>query len=218
MTEGPNSIVLYVDDLWISPYVFSAFVALREKGMPFQTRDVALHKGDQKRPEYLDRTLTGRVPALQHGDFVLAESSAIAEYLEDVFAPPKYPRLFPQDLKLRARARQIMAWIRSDLMAIRDERPTTTMFYQPADQPLSAKGEEARDKLLHVANGLIHEGETSLFGEYSIADSDLAFMLQRLIINGHDVPVKVRNFAHAQWQRPGAQEYINRKRPPNNPY
>ena len=218
MTSQQRPIILYIDDLWISPYVFSVFVALREKGLPFEFREVALHKGEQRRPEYLNRTFTGRVPALEHDNFVLGESSAIIEYLEDVFAPPKYPMLLPQDVKLKARARQIMAWIRSDLLTLREERPTTTMFYAPSKTPLSPEGEAARNKLIHAAHALIEEGRTTLFPEYSIADSDLAFMLQRLIINGHDVPERVFKFAQKQWQRPAVQEFVNHKRPPNSPY
>ncbi|XNM57068.1 glutathione S-transferase N-terminal domain-containing protein [Escherichia coli] len=49
---------------------------------------------------------TRRVPLLQIDDFELSESSAIAEYLEDRFAPPTWERIFPLDLENRSRARQ----------------------------------------------------------------------------------------------------------------
>jgi hypothetical protein len=39
--------------------------------------------------------LTARVPVLEHGAFPLSESSAIVEYLEDTFAPPRYPAMLP---------------------------------------------------------------------------------------------------------------------------
>jgi glutathione S-transferase len=213
MPDTPR-LVLYADDHWISPYVFSSFVALKEKGVPFETRAIALHRGEQKKPEYRDRTLTARVPALEHGDFVVAESSAIVEYVEELFPAPKHPRLLPADAQDRARARQIMSWIRSDLMPIREERPTTTMFYQRATEPLSEKGVEAAEKLLGVADRLIRDGQTALFGgAYSIADSDLAFMLQRLLLNGHDTKPKIRAFVDAQWARASVREFVDRKRP-----
>ena len=44
-------------------------------------------------PAYRDRSLTAKVPALEHDDFWLAESSAIAEYLEEAFPPPGHPAL-----------------------------------------------------------------------------------------------------------------------------
>ncbi|MSP63185.1 MAG: glutathione transferase [Myxococcales bacterium] len=209
---------LYVDSFWISPYAFSAFVALKEKGLAFETRTVNLAHKEQRAPEYQEPSLTGRVPAIEHDGFWLSESSAIIEYLEDAFASQRYPRVLPEDLRERARARQIMAWVRSDLMGLREERPTTTMFYQRAQKPLSAVGREAEAKLIRVASSLIADGATSLFERFSIADADLAFMLQRLILNGHDVPAKLRDFAHAQWARPSVLAWTERERIPYEGY
>lgn len=211
-------LVLYTDDHWISPYVFSSFVALKEKGITFETRAIALHKGEQHKSEYRDRSLTARVPALDDGDFTLAESSAIIEYIEELFPAPKHPRVFPADIRDRARARQIMAWVRSDLMPIREERSTKTMFYERAKAPLSEKGVEAAGKLLAVADRLIRDGATTLFGAYSIADSDLAFMIQRLLLSGYEAAPKIRAFVDAQWNRPSVQAFVAQKRPPYSQY
>src|SRR5262249_34089510 len=133
MSEAAHALTLYTDAFWISPYAFSAFVTLKEKGLPFTQRSVALQDKGQDDPAYRDRSLTGRVPALLHGDFWLAESQAIVEYLDDAF--PETPRALPVDARARARARQILAWIRSDVLPLREERPTATMFYVRADKP-----------------------------------------------------------------------------------
>ena len=207
--------ILYVDRFWISPYVFSCFVALREKGIAFEAKEVGLDRGDQKTDDYRARSITGRVPSLTDGDFSLAESQAIIEYLEDV--KPE-PALLPRDVKARARARQLLAWIRSDLDALRAERPTSTMFYDHTSVPLSAAGEAAAKKLVDVASRVIPDGVAQLFGAWSIADADLAFMLHRLILNGHDVPAKVRDFAEYQWSRPSVADFVRRARPPYVPY
>lgn len=211
-------LTLYTDAHYISPYAWSCFVALREKGLSFEEKPVNLATREHHAAEYRDRSLTGRVPALRHhdahGEFWLSESSAIIEYLDDVFPAPGHPRALPAEPHHRARARQIMAWVRSDLSALREERPTTTMFYQRAENPLSKLGEEAAERLLRVAGNLIAEGATSLFGEWSAADADLAFMLQRLILNGHEVPEKIRAFAAAQWRRPSVREWTEKTRIP----
>jgi len=207
---------LFTDAFWISPYVFTTFVALTEKGLPFDAVVVPLQDGAQHAPSFRDTTLTARVPALRDGDFWLAESQAIVEYLDDAY--PAGPRLQPADVKQRARCRQILGWVRSDLGALREERPTSTMFYEHAKTPLSEAGRKAADKLLRVAGQLVPEGATSLFGAWSIADADLAFMLHRLILNGEDVPAKVRAFAEAQWARPSVQAFVTRSRPPYVPY
>ena len=209
------ALVLHGERFWYSPYVFTVFVGLREKGLAFTVKEIALDRGEQKSEAFRAASLTARVPALDHVGFVLAESSAIVEYLDDVFPGPK---LFPTDAKDRARARQLLAWIRSDLMPLREQRATSTMFYARAETPLDAAGRAAAEKLLLVASDLVADGATSLFGSFSIADADLAFMLHRLILNGHDVPTKVRTFAEAVWTRASVREFVEHARPDFVPY
>jgi glutathione S-transferase len=213
-----SGLTLYADAHWISPYVYSVFVTLEEKRLPFAVRPIALQAGEQRAPAYQDRALTARVPALEHEGFWLSESSAIVEYLEDTFPAPAFPRALPADPRERARARQVMAWLRSDLMGLREDRSAETIFYAPATRPLSAAGEAAAGKLLRVAERLLPDDRTSLFAAWSTADADLAFMLQRLIRNGHPVPAKLRAFAEAQWARPSVRAFVERERAPYVPY
>lgn len=213
-----SDLTLHGETFWISPYVFSCFVTLREKGLPFTVVEISLADGEQRRDAYRDRAFTGKVPALAHGDFWLTESSAIIEYLEEVFPAPAHPSVLPVNPLARARARQLMAWIRSDLMALREERPTTTMFYTPATTPLSAAGAAAAESLVRVADAVVPETSESLFGAWSIADADLTFMLHRLLLNDHSVPEHIRAYAERQWQRPSVQEYVTRERRPFVPY
>jgi glutathione S-transferase len=201
------AITLYGEPYWYSPYVFTAFVALKEKGVEFETKVVSLDAGEQKSAAFAP-SITGRVPALEHDGFWLAESSAIAEYVDESFPGA---RLLPGATRERARARQLMAFIRSDLMALREERSTETMFYARASKPLSEAGQAAADKLVQVAERVI--GGPQLFETWSIADADLAFMLHRLILNGHEVPAKVRAFAETQWERPSVRAFVEHPRP-----
>src|SRR6516162_7058597 len=126
-------LVLYGSALWNSPYVLSAFVGLTEKRLPFEVRTVALQEGAQRAAGYVETSFTAHVPALRDGDFSLSESSAIIEYLDEKWPAPAHPALLPRDLRARARARQLMAWVRSDLGPIRDERSSEYVFH-----PLSA--------------------------------------------------------------------------------
>lgn len=210
--------ILYVDAFYISPYAFSCFVAFREKGVPFTVRTVPLQDKAHLEPAYRDRSLTARVPALEHDGFWLSESSAIDEYAEDAFPHPAHPALYPASPRERARARQIQAWLRSDLGALREERPTTTMFYARAEAPLSPAATAAAEKLVRVSEQSLASGAAHLCGEWSIADSDLAFMLHRLLLNDHAVPERVRRYAEAQWQRPSVRAWVERERIPLVPY
>jgi glutathione S-transferase len=212
------ALTLYSDSFFISPYAFSAFVALEEKGVPYTLSTVSLPDKQHLQPEYRDRALVGRVPAIDHDGFWLAESAAIVDYLDEVFTTPLYRRALPEDVRERGRARMVMHWIRSDLMALREERPTTTMFYARAEQPLSPAGQAAAARLIEIALRLVPDGSTSLFAGWCIADCDLAFMLQRLLLNGHEVPARLRRFVDAQWARPSVQRWVQRERLPYVPY
>jgi len=202
------SLTLYVDRNRISPYALSTFVCLSEKQIAFTVQDVDLDAGAARQPPFSDLSLTQRVPAIDHDGFILTESNAIADYLDDVFEAPAYPSLLPRDARQRARARQVQAWLRSDLLALRKERDSTVVFYPPrADHaPLSPAAQAAGDKLLHIAGALLQG--TSLFDAWSIADTDLALMLLRLIKSGEPVPQPLRDYAAAQWQRPGVQQWL----------
>jgi len=76
---------------WIleQPICVSVFVCLKEKGLPFETREVNLHERAQNAPQFQSRSVTARVPMLEHGAFRLSESNAIIEYVEDMFPPPR---------------------------------------------------------------------------------------------------------------------------------
>lgn len=200
-----HALTLYVDDKYESPYALSAFVALEEKGLPYTLETVSLR---DKPASYAASSHTGRVPSLKHGDYWLAESSAIGEYLAETFPYPKHPRIFPEDLKQRGICRMVQAWVRSDFLAVREERSTHTVFAARTEQPLSKVALQQVDRLLAGIAPLIAERPT-LFEQWCIADCDLALMLQRLNLNGGcALPAKVKAYAEAAWQRPSVQKWV----------
>jgi glutathione S-transferase len=208
--------VLYTDEFFTSPYAFSVFVTLREKRLPFQLRTVALQRHEQHADDFRRLSLTGRVPALEDGTFTVSESSAIVEYLDERY-PDTTPAL-PRDVRERARARQLMAWIRSDLLPIREERATHTIFYRPAERPLSASGEAAAGRLMFVASRLVPPTAGPLFGAFSTVDADLALMLMRLRASGRDLGVQLTRYTDTVWSRPSVAEWVAHERPPYEPY
>ncbi|MFC1838477.1 glutathione transferase [Thermodesulfobacteriota bacterium] len=207
-----ENFILYVDSQFISPYAMSVFVTLTEKKIPFQIKKINLEAGENLQPGYADMSITWRVPALTHGDFHLSESSAISEYLDELYPAPDHPVVYPGDMSLKARARQIQAWIRSDFLLIREERSTEVVFGKPTDKPLSEAAKAEIEKLFAAADNLINSGTVNLFDDWCIADTDLALMLNRLILNGDDVPDKLAVYARHQWERPSVQLWVNRER------
>ena len=98
---------LYVGADFVSAFAMSAFVALKEKQLSFELVTLDLKARDNYQASYRDLSLTCKIPTLIHQGFALSESSAIAEYLEEV--APGHNRLLPLDIKQRARARQLQA-------------------------------------------------------------------------------------------------------------
>ncbi|MEX0565818.1 glutathione transferase [Raoultella terrigena] len=200
-------ITLWSDSDFFSPYVMSVYVSLQEKSLPFTLKTVNLDSGEHLQAGWKGYSATRRVPLLEVDDFALSESSAISEYLDERFAPPEWERLYPHDLQKRARARQVQAWLRSDLQPIREERSTDAIFAGQKKPALSAAGRKSAEKLFETASGLLAHGGTNLFGEWSIADTDLALMLNRLVLNGDEVPERLADYAAFQWQRASVQRY-----------
>ena len=203
--------LLYVDRNFASPYALVAYVSLLEKGLKFDMESLDLANKANQEAAFAKTSITRRVPTLVHDGFTLSESSAICEYLDETFPGT---RLYPKDPRDRARARQVQAWVRSDLMPIRDERPTFVVFCGAKRPALSASAREAADKLLSAAQTLLEGRTDNLFGEWSIADVDLAMMLQRLIVLGDPVPQRLIDYATLQFHRPSVQQWIQQKRPP----
>ncbi|MGD9602173.1 MAG: glutathione transferase [Gammaproteobacteria bacterium] len=202
---------LYVDSQFTSPYAMSAFVALHEKGLSFEVTTVNLGTSENSAADYAKVSLTCRVPTLLHDTFHLSESSAITEYVDETF--PGQP-LYPTEPRARARVRQVQAWLRSDLMPIREERSTEVVFFGSKKAALSAAARESAAKLFAAAEVLLPPGAENICGQWSIADVDLALMLNRLVLGGDPVPERLASYAKKQWQRPTVQRWVNLTRPP----
>lgn len=205
-------IVLYGNTPVTSPYVMTVFVALEEKGLPYRLELLDLARGEQHHPEFVAGSITNRVPTLHlregQRDTWLSESVAIVEYLEERFTAPAHARLYPENLEERARVRLVQGLVRSDFMPIREERSTDTMFYGAPIQPLSERAEAARVRLVRIAAALLSAGRPFVASEFSIADVDLATLLQRLLHNGDPIPASLADYVSSVWARPSIQKWL----------
>jgi glutathione S-transferase len=90
-----------------SPYVWRTQLALEHKALPYELKVLSFSAGDTRKPEFLALNPRHRVPVLVDGDFVLYESNAIAEYLDEAYPAAGAP-LFPAGAKARALVRRMI--------------------------------------------------------------------------------------------------------------
>jgi glutathione S-transferase len=95
------SVILYYGSG--SPY---AWLALEQKGMPYELKTMSFTAGDLKTAEFLTLSPRRRVPVLVDDGFALYESAAIVEYIDEKW--PAGPPLFAAEVCERAVQRRMV--------------------------------------------------------------------------------------------------------------
>jgi glutathione S-transferase len=90
-----------------SPFAWKVQLALEYKAIPYERKLLSFSEGDTKKPEFLALNPRGRVPTIDDNGFVLYESNAIVEYLDEAYAA-RGPSLFPGDARARAMVRRLV--------------------------------------------------------------------------------------------------------------
>jgi len=202
-------LTLFAESSWMSPWVFHAMVALEEKELPYKVEVVSLPLASEIQAELQRHALLARVPILVHGDTWITESLAISEYLAEMFPAPGHPRLFPADLAQRARARQIMSFLRTSLFTLREARPTSSVFGRPNPRPLTERAREESAELERIALAMLPDDRPAMFGTWCIADTDLALALMRLIANQDPLDRRLVSYALAQFDRRSVHRFVS---------
>jgi maleylacetoacetate isomerase len=100
---------------WRSSATYRARIALNLKGVAYDTVAVHLLKDEQFSEEHRLRYPPSKVPVLAIDGTVIGQSIAMIEYLEETRPEPP---LLPSDPKLRARVRDLVGQIASDIHPI----------------------------------------------------------------------------------------------------
>jgi glutathione S-transferase len=146
------SLVLYYGSG--SPWAWRVQLALEHKALSYERKVLSFAAGDTRKPQFIALNPRHRVPVLVDGDFVLYESNAIVEYVDEAYPATGAP-LFPGDVRTRALVRRLIMEVDSYFDAAID--PLTT-------QAFSRKPEE-RDAQEIAAGRKAVMGEFALFGQ-----------------------------------------------------
>jgi glutathione S-transferase len=118
-----------------SPYAWRAWLALVHKGVDVTLRTMSYDAGDFKSPEFLALTPRKRVPVLVDDGFVLYESAAILDYVEDRWPQPP---LYSADLRRRAIERRLIREA-DQYFAERMERLVEEVLFTPEQKRDAAR-------------------------------------------------------------------------------
>ena len=90
-----------------SPYAWRAQLALEHKALEYELKILSFSAGDTRKPEFIALNPRHQVPVLVDGEFILYESNAIVEYVDEAY-PGRGAPLFPGDAKTRAIVRRFV--------------------------------------------------------------------------------------------------------------
>ena len=149
---------------------------LTEVAAPFDAVTLDLARGDQAAPDYLAVNPKGRVPALAlDNGRILTEAGAIAWWIAETYSDHQ---LAPSDPIARAAAREIVDYCIGTLHmeGIRLVFSPTSAFHRGDPEAVREQGLETLRHGLDLL-GARYEGGGPLFGELSVADFVLAYVL-----------------------------------------
>jgi glutathione S-transferase len=146
---------------------------------------------------------TGKVPALIDNDFLIWESAAIMEYLNDLFPEKK---MYPEDIRDRAHARAISMEMHAGFGQMR-ELLSFNIGNNFKDFDLSPAMEDIRRVKTIWTEALTKSKGPFLFGDFSIADAMYAPVVGRFKSYGVPVDGLVKNYCGTMMNLPAMKEW-----------
>lgn len=162
----------------LSPFVRKVHLVAAEKSIAIE---MVLGVPGQPSPEFQAASPFGKIPALQDGDFNLADSTAIAAYL-DALQPE--PPIAPGDARQRARAIWWEEFADTILVAaggkVLFNRFVGPRFLgRPGDEEMAKQGEKELEPILAYLESQCGEGWLA-GGDFSIGDISVASAFRSL--------------------------------------
>jgi glutathione S-transferase len=208
---------LHIGNKNYSSWSMRPWVLLRHFGLPFQE---VMHRFDSFEADSRFKQAVGRlnpvgkVPVLVHGELVVWDTLAIAEYAAE-YAAEHFPEhaLWPRDQAARARARSLCAEMHSGFGALRNACPMNIEASLPtvgarvlAEQPAVAADLARITGMWQGA--LAASGGPFLFGSFGIADAYYAPVVARLRTYALPVPAEVAAYMARVWASPGVAAWV----------
>ena len=196
-----------------SSWSMRPWVLMKQAGIPFEEKMLrfdAFTPQSRFKTELATLTPAGRVPVLVDDGLVVWDTLAIAEYLAERFPGKK---LWPADVRARARARSVCAEMHSGFGALRSHFPMNIEARLP-EVGAKALAEQAGvradiDRIVQMWTELLREhGGPLLFGEFSIADAYFAPVVMRLATYAPPLPEAITAYMARVQALPGVAAWV----------
>src|SRR4030081_2364469 len=116
-----------------SPYAWRVQLALEHKALAYELKVLSFSAGDTRKPEFMALNPRHQVPVLVDGDFVLYESNAIVEYIDEAY-PGRGAPLFPGDAKTRAVIRRLVLEVDNYFAKVTDPLLDQAFWTKPEER------------------------------------------------------------------------------------
>ena len=203
---------LYVGNKNYSSWSLRPWLLMRHAGIEFS--EIALRLSFDNDSEFKRAlapvTPAGRVPVLVDDGFAVWDTLAIAEYLAEKFPAKK---LWPADVKQRARARSLCAEMHSGFGALRSNCPMNIeASLADVGKRLLAEKDDLRSDLQRIvqmwSEQLKASGGPFLFGEFGIVDAFFAPVTWRITSYGLPVPDEIKHYVDRVHALPAMREWV----------
>ncbi len=197
---------LYIGNKNYSSWSLSAWLVLKQAGISFDEVVIPLYGPDSK-AAILKHSPSGRVPCLQHGDVVVWDSLAIAEYLADQFP---HAGLWPADPSARAVARGVVAEMHAGFTALRQNMPMNVRAAHPGKGLSPAVREDINriTALWRDCRRRFAGHKPYLFGDPTIADAAYAPVVSRFATYAVVLDEDARDYVRLILDMPALQEWV----------
>jgi glutathione S-transferase len=188
------AMTLYVGNRNYSSWSLRAHLMAAHVGVPFDEVMIPLDT-PASHDAIVERSPSGRVPALHHDGVVVWDSLAIAEYLAETFPKAK---LWPEDRAARAVARSVSAEMHAGFASLRASMPMNLRAKHPGyGRTIGALRDIERIVALwNDCRARFGRGGPFLFGAFSAADAMYAPVVARFVT--YDVTLDDAGDAYAE--------------------
>ncbi|BDM24665.1 glutathione S-transferase family protein [Pseudomonas sp. NPDC089428] len=196
---------LIIGDKLYSSWSLRGALALELAGVAYDETLIKLNQPDTRK-RILEFSATGKVPLLKTEHGVIADSLAIAEYLNE-----RHPeaQLWPADVAARAQARSACAQMHSGFFALRGAMPFDLTRDQALENmPLEVQVDIDRIVALWSECRLVaKDSGPFLFGKPTLADAFFAPVAVRLRTYRVEVPAEAATYIETIYQWPAFQAW-----------